>query len=211
MAEITGTSQQADSAYITALLADIFHRRGAESYLGENLTIAEHMLQSAKLATEAGSTTDIIVAALLHDVGHYTHEFPENAADLGIDSQHDEAGAAVLAPWFPKTVVDCVRLHVDAKRYLCATEPEYFASLSDASKHSLSLQGGPMSSDEVAVFAQQSNLTAILNVRRWDDQAKVPGLEAGAFSDYLPQIQAVVESHLQSLAGGAGASNQPTA
>lgn len=191
MAEMTPSEQ------ITALLADIFHRRGAESYLGESLTIAEHMLQSAKLAADAKSSTDIVVAALLHDVGHYTHEFPDNAADLGIDSHHDEAGAAVLQPWFPASVVDCVRYHVDAKRYLCATEPDYYDRLSDASKHSLALQGGPMSDDEVAVFAQKDNLEAILNVRRWDDEAKVPGLDAGTFNDYLPQIRQVVESHLQ--------------
>ena len=181
---------------ITELLADIFHRRGAESYLGEDLTLSEHMLQCAQLAKQANSSDEVIVAALLHDVGHYTHEFPENAADLGIDSHHDEAGAAVLAPWFPALVVDCVRYHVDAKRYLCATEPKYYDSLSDASKHSLSLQGGPMSSAEVEQFAQHPHLNAILNVRRWDDQAKIPELEAGSFTNYLPKIRQVVQLHL---------------
>jgi predicted HD phosphohydrolase len=105
---------------IVAFLADIFARRGADSYLGEQVTMSEHMLQAALLAEEAGAPDALVAGALLHDIGHYTNEFPEDALEQGIDNHHDTAGAAVLAPFFPRLVTDCVRHHVDAKRYLCA-------------------------------------------------------------------------------------------
>ena len=180
---------------IVAFIGDIFERRGADSYLGERVTMSQHMLQGAQLAERAGAGDDIIAAALLHDIGHYTNEFPDDALAAGIDNHHDEAGAAVLAEFFPEIVTECVRRHVAAKRYLCAADPDYFGKLSPASVHTLALQGGPMSDDEVAEFSANPHFDTILQVRTWDDQGKVPGQVTPPFSHYAPILQRVVDRH----------------
>ena len=181
---------------IVPFLGEIFERNAAEEYLGEPVTIAQHMLQGAVLAERASAPEEVVAAALLHDIGHFTHEFPAGAADLGIDSKHEEAGARVIERFFPRIVVDCVRYHVDAKRYLCATSPAYFDRLSLASVHSLNLQGGPMSDAEADAFAKNPNLKDILRVRVWDDQGKDPEMETPPFSHYAPLLQRVVDRHL---------------
>ena len=181
---------------IVAFLAEIFERNAAEEYLGEQVTIAEHMLQGAQLAEQAGAPEEVVAAALLHDVGHFTHEFESDAADHGIDTKHEEAGARVIERFFPAIVVDCVRYHVDAKRYLCATNPAYFDRLSEASVHSLNLQGGPMEAGEAEAFARNPNLKDILRVRVWDEEGKVPGKEVLGFTHYAPLLQRVVDRHL---------------
>ena len=186
-----------DRETIVPFLAEIFERNAAEEYLGEQVTIAEHMLQGAQLAEQAGADDEVVAAALLHDIGHFTHEFPTDAADLGIDSKHEEAGAQVIEKFFPKIVVDCVRYHVDAKRYLCATNPKYFDRLSEASIHSLNLQGGPMSTAETDEFAKNPNLKDILRVRVWDEEGKIPGKQTPSIHDYAPLLQRVVDRHLQ--------------
>ena len=182
---------------VVEFIAGIFERRGAEEYLGEPVTISEHMYQSAQLAEEAGASEEMIVAALLHDIGHFTNEFPDNAAELGIDSHHDRAGAAVIAPYFPKMVTDCVRHHVSAKRYLCATDPDYFAKLSEASVLSLKLQGGPMTPEAADRFARNGDVEAIVQVRKWDDEAKVPGKKTRSFDYYAPMLQRVIDRAVQ--------------
>ena len=182
---------------IVAFLGDIFARCGAEEYLGEPVTMAEHMLQGAALAEEAGAPDEIVAAALLHDIGHFTHEFPDNAAEQGIDSVHEEAGATVLAPFFPLVVTDCVRHHVAAKRYLCGTDPKYFDRLSPASVHSLNLQGGPMGKEEATEFRRRNpNLRAILQVRIWDEAGKEAGKPTPDFAHYAPVLQRVVDRHM---------------
>jgi len=181
---------------IVPFLADIIERRGAESYLGEEITISEHMLQAALLAEQAEAGDELIAAALLHDIGHYTNEFPEDAQDQGIDTVHEEAGAVVLDPYFPAAVVDCVRHHVAAKRYLCATDPAYVGRLSPASIHTLNLQGGPMSEEEVERFRSHPHLDAIVRVRFWDDEAKATDLSTPDFNHYAPVLQRVVDRHM---------------
>ena len=190
---MTGTSLRPGT--IVAFIADIFSRRGADSYLGEEVTMSEHMLQGALLAQQAGANDKLIAAVLLHDIGHYTNEFPEDALDRGIDNHHDSAGAAVLEPYFPQTVVDCVRHHVAAKRYLCATDPDYFDRLSAASVHTLNLQGGPMTTDEVASFIKNSALEEIVQVRIWDDEGKVAGVATPQFDHFMPLLQRLVDQH----------------
>jgi phosphonate degradation associated HDIG domain protein len=195
-----------DRTTIVPFLADIFERRGAEEYLGEPVSMAEHMLQGAKLAEEAGASDALVAAALLHDVGHYTSEFGTYSPEDTEDKHHDDAGAEVLAPFFPALVTECVRLHVAAKRYLCATDPSYFAKLSPASVHTLSLQGGPMSAEEVAAFEQNPFHAEACRVRLWDEGGKVPGMPTRAFDDYAPLLQRVVDAHLAGepaeIAGG---------
>lgn len=179
-------------ANIVDFIEDIFERCGSEEYLGEPVSMAEHMLQGAELAEQAGASDEIIAAALLHDIGHFTHEFPMDAADRGIDSVHEDAGARVLARFFPKIVVDCVRYHVAAKRYLCAIDPDYFSGLSPASVHSLELQGGPMSAEEAAQFSDVGDVEAICQVRVWDDLGKVAGHVTPPFAHYKPVLERIV-------------------
>lgn len=181
---------------IVDFLADIFRRRGAESYLGEAVTMSEHMLQAASLAEREGADDELVAAALLHDIGHYTGEFGDDYIDLGIDNEHDEAGARVLEPFFPPVVIACVRRHVAAKRYLCAAEPSYFARLSEASVKTLALQGGPMNKAEAAAFRASPFFDQAIRVRRWDEAAKVSGRPTPDFDHFAPLLQRVVDRHL---------------
>lgn len=180
---------------IVTFLADIFERRGGEEYLGEPVTMAEHMLQGAYLAEQQSESEEIIVAALLHDIGHFTSEFGTFSMDDTHDRYHEEAGARILERFFPSIVTDCVRLHVAAKRYICATDPRYFGQLSEASIHSLKLQGGPMSPEEVAEFEKHPNVREIVRVRYLDDAGKVAGMETPGFAHYAPMVQRVVDRH----------------
>lgn len=189
------TSKQALTPQtIVAFLADIFERRGAEEYLGEDVTIAEHMLQCAHFAELRGEHEHIIVAALLHDIGHFTSELGTFEMNDEIDRLHEDAGAEILEPFFPDLVTDCVRRHVAAKRYLCAVDPMYFGKLSQASVKSLELQGGPMERDEAAAFANNPNLDAIVTVRQLDDEGKIVGLETPDFAHFAPMVQRAVDS-----------------
>lgn len=180
---------------IVPFLAGIFERRGGEEYLGEPVTMAQHMLQGAALAERANMPERIIVAALLHDIGHFTSEFGTYHPDDTHDRHHEEAGAEVLEEFFPTVVTDCVRYHVAAKRYLCATKPEYFNRLSAASVHSLNLQGGPMGADEVTEFERNPNLEEIIQVRYLDDAGKHADMQTPDFLHYAPMVQRVVDAH----------------
>lgn len=180
---------------IVAFLEDIFERRGGEEYLGEPVTMAEHMLQGATIAEANGQEEEIIVAALLHDIGHFTSEFGTFSMEDTEDRHHEEAGAQVLERFFPSVVTDCVRYHVAAKRYLCATRPDYFRRLSEASVHSLALQGGPMSEAEVDAFERNPNLEKIVAVRYLDDAGKHPDMQTPRFAHFAPMVQRVVDAH----------------
>ena len=187
---------------IVSFIGDIFDRRGDEEYLGEPVTMAEHMLQAAHFAEQANESDKVVVAALLHDIGHFTSEFGTFSMDDDEDRFHEEAGAEVLQPYFPKLVIDCVLHHVAAKRYLCAKKPEYFKRLSEASIHSLNLQGGPMSAAEMAQFETNPNLDDIIKVRYYDEAGKHAGLQTKSFSDYAPVVQRVVDQHVHMEGAG---------
>ena len=184
-----------DRTNIVAFLEDIFERRGGEEYLGEPVTMAQHMLQGATIAQQNGQRDVIILAALLHDVGHFTSEFGMFSMNDTQDKFHEDAGAEILEQFFPTLVTDCVRYHVAAKRYLCATRPSYFDRLSDASVHSLNLQGGPMSDEEVKEFEKNPNLKDIIAVRFLDEAGKHPDMETPAFSHFAPLVQTIVDRH----------------
>ena len=182
---------------IVAFLGDIFDRRGDEEYLGEPVTMTEHMLQGATIAEQNGQPEEIIVGALLHDIGHFTSEFGTFSMEDTEDRHHEDAGAEVLERFFPSVITDCVRYHVAAKRYLCATKPEYFKRLSDASIHSLNLQGGPMSPEEVAAFETNPNLPQIIAVRYLDEAGKRPDMQTPDFWHFAPMVQRMVDRHMQ--------------
>ena len=184
---------------IVPFLADIFARRGGEEYLGEPVTMAQHMLQGATFAEQQGLGEDIIVAALLHDIGHFTSEFGTYSPDDTTDKHHEDAGAEVLANFFPTLITDCVRYHVAAKRYLCATRPSYFDRLSPASVHTLHLQGGPMTAAEVAAFEANPNLEKIIQVRYLDEAGKVADMQTPDFAHFAPMVQRIVDNHMDSL------------
>jgi phosphonate degradation associated HDIG domain protein len=169
-------------------LLELLDQRGQGLYMGEAVTELEHALQAAQWATAAGAPETAVLAALLHDVGHLLPEQAEEAAERGIDARHEAAGFAYLSPYFSPEIVDPVRLHVAAKRYLCAVEPAYQAGLSPASRRSLDLQGGPMNAAEVAAFEQEPHFQVAVACRRWDDAAKVPGLSVPALETYRPLL-----------------------
>lgn len=193
------TKPELTQATIVPFLAEVFARRGDTEYLGEPVTMAQHMLQGATMAQAAGEPEEIIVAALLHDIGHFVGEFGTYSPDDTEDRHHEESGARILDRFFPSVVTDCVRHHVAAKRYLCATRPEYLAELSAASVHSLGLQGGPMSDDEVAEFSRNPNLVFILKVRLLDDAGKLPDMPTPGFAEFAPIVQRVVDRHCAAL------------
>jgi [1-hydroxy-2-(trimethylamino)ethyl]phosphonate dioxygenase len=180
---------------IVAFIGDVFDRRGDEEYLGEPVTMAQHMLQGATIAAQSAMPEEIVVAALLHDIGHFTSEFGTFSMDDTEDRYHEEAGAELLEQFFPSVVTDCVRYHVAAKRYLCATKPDYFKRLSEASIHSLSLQGGPMSAEEVETFEKNPNLKEIVQVRYLDEAAKRADMETPDYWHFAPMVQRVVDRH----------------
>ena len=167
---------------------ELFARYGDSGYGGEAVTQLEHALQTATLAAAAGSPDSLVAAALLHDLGHLLHELPDDAPDKGIDDRHELLAARKLTALFGPAVCDPVRLHVAAKRYLTAVEPAYLEILSPPSRTSLALPGGPMSPDEVAAFEREPHWRDAVQLRRWDDEAKVAGLETpplAAFADIL--------------------------
>lgn len=147
--------------------------------------MSEHMLQTATLAEQADEPDSVIVAALLHDIGHYTNEFGEDYLEKGIDNRHETAGEAVLEGWFPDEITAVARWHVDAKRYLSAIDRDYFDELSAASIASLELQGGPMNQSERAAFEQNPWFDTIVKVRRYDDAAKVVGRKTPPMTHFL--------------------------
>lgn len=170
----------------------LYRRRGEATY-GEGVTQNEHALQAALLAEQAGATPELIVAVLLHDIGHLLHDFPEDIAEQGIDAQHESLGSAWLSQHFGPEVTEPVRLHVAAKRYLCAAELGYFDALSDASKLSLKLQGGPMAAEEAAAFKRLSAAPDAIQIRRWDDEAKEIGVTTPGFEHFRPHLEAALK------------------
>lgn len=165
-------------------LRTLFAEHGDSEYGGEAVTQWEHACQAACLAERSGAGAALVVAALSHDVGHLLHHLPDDAPIRGIDDLHERIGADWLAAKFPEAVVAPVRLHVPAKRYLCAVEEAYLAGLSPPSLTSLALQGGPMSAAEVADFARLPFFADAVRLRRWDDQAKVSGLPTLPFEHF---------------------------
>ena len=166
----------------------LYRRHGSAAYFGESVSMTEHALQAAYFARNAGAPPALIVAALLHDIGHLVENVPNDIADWTVDAHHERVGSCWLAERFGPEVSEPVRLHVPAKRYLLATDAEYFAKLSPASVITLKLQGGPMAAHEVAGFETERFYKEAVRVRQWDDQGKVAGLKTPVLGDYRPLI-----------------------
>lgn len=173
-------------------LAGLFAGEGASAYLGEEVTMAQHMLQAAARAEEAGASDALIAAALLHDLGHFHGPVSGEELMEGTDNRHSHTGADRLAEWFGPEVTEPIRLHVAAKRYLCAVEPGYFGRLSQASVHTLEVQGGPMSPAEVTACEANPYAADGVAVRRWDDEGKDPGAPTPDFAHFRPLLTALL-------------------
>lgn len=166
----------------------IYTEQGSGAYLGEPVSVSEHALQSAYFAEAAGASGALVLAALLHDIGHLIEAAPDDINEWHSDAQHELTGCRWLAHRFGPAVYEPVRLHVPAKRYLCATEPAYAKALSPASVITLKLQGGLMSPVETQAFEAEPYWREALLVRRCDDQGKVQGLKTPGFEHYRSLI-----------------------
>jgi gamma-butyrobetaine dioxygenase len=191
-------------------IGELFAGPGARDYLGEPVTIGEHMRQAAALAEAAGAAGPLVAAALLHDIGH-VRGAPGGGTALGFrggeapqqesivpradaDTWHGEAGARWLSQWFGEAVTEPVRLHVAAKRYLCAVDTGYSGLLSAESVRTLSLQGGPMTAAEAAAFEALPHARDAVAVRRWDDRAKDPAVTPPGFAHFAPLLEALARA-----------------
>jgi len=171
----------------------IFRQFGDLSY-GEDVSQMEHILQCGHLARTDGASDALIAAALLHDIGQFLDDAGNAAETKGIDARHEVTGAAYLAPHFPETVTEPVRLHVEAKRYLCAAEPGYLQSLSRASALSLRLQGGPHDAQEMTNFLALPTAEDAIRLRRYDDQGKKHGWDVPELESYRPLLESLLRT-----------------
>jgi phosphonate degradation associated HDIG domain protein len=166
-----------------------FERRGQETY-GEGVSQLDHALQCAAFAERDGAGAALVTATLLHDIGHLLHDLPADVADSGVDTQHEASGSAWLSRHFGPAVTEPVRMHVAAKRYLAAVEPGYFEQLSEASKLSLKLQGGPMAGAQVQAFEAEPFFADAVRLRRWDEEGKIIGYQGPSASHFDATVRA---------------------
>lgn len=160
-------------------LKQLLQSRGGEQYTGEPVSHLEHACQTAAFAQRAGASPSLVAAALLHDIGHLLSGLPGTPSAQGQDDRHEVIAAHALSHLFAADVTEPIRLHVAAKRRLCANA-RYLKALSEDSLRSLALQGGVFSPQEAALFDSTPHAQAALQLRRWDDAAKRPGFAVGS-------------------------------
>ena len=170
-------------------IEQLFADKGGEQYTGEPVTQLEHALQSAMLAENEGASDALVTAALLHDLGHLLHDLGATPTLQGVDDVHQYRALPFLRGLFGDAVLDPIKLHVDAKRYLCATRPAYFAGLSEDSKRSLALQGGIFDTAQADAFICQSGAADAVRLRIWDDLAKTANLATPPLAHYLDRAR----------------------
>lgn len=181
-------SEDAKVASVEALV-DLLVRRGAGQYGYEPVTQLAHALQAAFLAEQAGEADAVVAAALLHDIGHLVDGADVTELERGRDDCHELKALPLLSQWFGEEVLAPIRLHVEAKRYLCATEPGYHEGLSEASRASLAVQGGVFDAASAAAFIAQPHAEAAVRLRRYDDAAKDPRCATPPPMHYLAVLQ----------------------
>lgn len=179
------------SDFIT-IITNILDRHGDREYNGLGLSVMEHMLQSASEAETAHAEIHEVVATLLHDIGHFVVEFPSDMKNTE-DTGHDEVGAGMLEPFFGPEIVEPIRQHVRAKRYLCTVEPSYYDKMTLPVKHTFRLQGGMMSAEEVKEFEALPFAEGATRLRRWCDLGMIPGRKTKKFEGYYPLIESVLK------------------
>ncbi len=184
-----------DSNRLIDKLREVLASSGGALYGGEAVTQVQHALQCAQSAENEGAPKHLVAAALLHDIGHLLHDEFEEAQARGQDRFHENLGEAFLKDWFGPEVTEPVRLHVASKRYLCATDPDYFAKLSPASMHTLKIQGGPMNAAEIAEFEKIDNYEDALRLRKWDDLGKDPEMKTRDLEHFLNVVREVAEAN----------------
>ena len=167
-------------------ILDLMAHRGTGRYGLSEVSQLEHALQCAALAAQRGLGDELVIAALFHDLGHLLVGDDTHLAEQGVDDLHEETSARILERLYGRKIVEPVRLHVAAKRYLCGVDPAYHDRLSADSRQSLVLQGGPMSADEIAAFERLDHRAAAVALRMIDDAAKVPGLMTPTLDSYRP-------------------------
>ena len=173
-------------------IATLFARHGHQAYSGEAVTQQQHALQSALLAEQHHAAPSLVAASLLHDLGHLLNDQGETPSLRGIDDAHQYFAIPFLRGLFDDAVLEPIRLHVDAKRYLCHARPEYYAALSADSKRSLVLQGGIYSSTAAAQFIARPHAGDAVLLRQWDDQAKIADLVTPPLTHYLQVLEGIV-------------------
>lgn len=173
-------------------LFDVGRRRG---YSLDGLSHTEHAIQAALLAEEHAMSQSLVVAALVHDIGHLLEPWPRDIAQLGIDLRHEELGSTWLARGYGPEVTEPVRLHVAAKRYLCTTDEGYLDMLSPSSLRSLELQGGPMSRPEAQRFENEPYFVEAVQLRRFDEAAKRTGMKLPDIRDYQCWLESMLLYH----------------
>jgi phosphonate degradation associated HDIG domain protein len=171
-------------------ILDLYERKGAKMYGAELVTQTEHALQCAMLAAEGGASAELIAAAFLHDVGHLIAERP-HSLERAADDVHQYLPIPFLRGTFSDAVLEPIRLHVDAKRYLCKVERGYWETLSPASKHSLELQGGSFDAITADRFLARPFTWDAIRLRRWDDLAKVPGRATPDLREFEPLLRSI--------------------
>ena len=173
-------------------ILEILSTKGHEQYGTEAVSQLEHALQCATLAEANNATPELITASLLHDFGHLVHNLGEDAATRGIDDRHEHRALGYLKTIFSNAVTEPIRMHVNAKRYLCAVNEDYWDSLSPASKTSLELQGGIFTEAEATEFINQPYGEDAVKLRMWDDLAKVKGLKTPGLEYFVPAIEKLI-------------------
>jgi phosphonate degradation associated HDIG domain protein len=166
-------------------IAQLFSVHGARMYTGEPVTQLQHALQTAWLAEQNGAGDELVTACLLHDIGHMLNDRGETPTLRGLDDTHQYFALPFLRGVFPDRVLEAIKLHVDAKRYLCQVDADYWTALSSDSKRSLQLQGGIYSKTECLAFIARPNAPDAIALRRWDDQAKQVDLPTPALAHFL--------------------------
>ena len=169
----------------------VFKERGHRVY-GERVTEQQHALQCATLARGEGEDELLVAACLLHDYGHLLHNLAEDIAERGVDAGLERIAANQLSAWFPQEVVEPIRLHAAAKRYLCWKEPKYFGELSNGSRKSLALQGGPMTAEEARAFESDPYFDRAIRLRRYDDRGKRPDAQTLDLGEFRPLLESLV-------------------
>ena len=185
-------SQFEDADAVLDHLTELFVSRDGKLEVDGRLSNAAHMLQTAAAAEHAGAEACLVAASLLHDVGHWL--CGETVGTRPVDQRHESVGAAWLSAFFDADVTQPIALHVAAKRYLCAREPDYFANLSPGSVASLALQGGPMSEIEADAFEADPAHGHAVALRRWDEYGKNSGLQVPGFDHYRPLLRDLVRA-----------------